>query len=62
MKIAPVFSTISFINRNNGQSLSLENNYLDCKKPCCDDVFVRLADASLKDKKIETELRSMGLI
>ncbi len=62
MKIAPVFPTTSFINRHNGHSLSPVKVPLDKNKPCCEDVFVRLAEASYKDNKIAGELQSMGLI
>lgn len=63
MKIAPVFLSNNKVkHNNNGQNFSSVNFNNSINKPCCDDIFIRLADASMRDKKIESELKSMGLI
>ena len=63
MKISPVFCSTNFQKTNSsGQrflSSHVSNNNF---KPHQEDMFIRLAAASLKDKKIEHELGSMGLI
>lgn len=65
MRISPIFAKTSYPNlATTGQ------NYMknDCRRTgrCMDnsnkDVFVKLAEASMRDVKIESELKSMGLI
>lgn len=63
MKVSPVFSMNNYPKINNhGQKFSSINFNNSSTQPCREDVFLRLAEASLKDKKIELELKSMGLI
>ena len=65
MRILPIFAKTSYSNvAAKGQGFKRG----ECRKPgpCIqtrqNDVFVRLAEASMKDVKIESELKSMGLI
>jgi len=66
MRISPIFTKAANSSFSAlGQSFKNEN----CRKPCParnrmaqTDLFVRMAEASLKDAKIESELKSMGLI
>jgi len=65
MRILPIFAKTSYSKvAATGQGFKRG----DCKASgsCLEtrqnDVFVRLAEASMKDVKIESELKSMGLI
>lgn len=64
MRISPFFAQTTRSNTAMGQAFQRTN----CAKPRKvtskneTDVFMRLAEASMKDVKIESELKSMGLI
>ena len=66
MRILPIFANKSRVNSTAmGQGFQKVN----CKKPHIaslkmnnTDVYMRLAEASMRDNRIEHELKSMGLI
>lgn len=65
MRISPIFAKTPYSNLAvTGQGYMKS----DCKRTgrCMDnsnkDVFVKLAEASMRDVRIESELKSMGLI
>lgn len=66
MRISPIFTKAANSSFSAlGQSFKNES----CRKPCPmqhnnlqNDLFVKMAEASLRDVKIESELKSMGLI
>ncbi len=63
MKITPVFSSNNLPKHIYGQKFSSTFSKQNAiSGGACEDVFVRLAEASLKDKAIEHDLQSMGLI
>ncbi len=64
MRVSPIFK--QFYTANSA-SMGKAFARVNCRKPqvcqkSCDDVYMKLAEASMRDKKIELELRSMGLI
>ena len=64
MRISPVFAKAVHSDKTTmGQAFQRTS----CRKPTSyfennNDVFVRLAEASMRDVKIESELKSMNLI
>ena len=65
MRISPIFTKAAAVNSTFAKGFQRNN----CRKPQLTgremnqtDLFVRLAEASMKDVRIESELRSMGLI
>ncbi len=64
MRIAPIFTQKSYSTAM-GQAYQQRTN---CKKPQSNinydkgDIFMRLAEASMRNAKIELELKQMGLI
>lgn len=67
MRISPIFARKSAVTSSMRGVQAFEK--MNCKKPqssCANydkgDIFIRLADASMRDKSIERELKSMGLI
>lgn len=66
MRISPIFSQPA---RTNSTTMGQAFQKADCcRKPNSvatrenTDLFMRLAEASMRDRKIELELKSMGLI
>lgn len=66
MRISPIFSQASRLNSTTMGQAFHRNDC--CRKPNTfvarenTDLFMRLAEASMRDRKIELELKSMGLI
>ncbi len=66
MRISPISRQMAQINSN---SQAQSAGKFGCRKPAQyrhapqqKDLFIKLAEASLRDVKIESELKSMGLI
>ncbi len=66
MRISPIFAQQGSINANASnqafQRMRSKRPEQTLSTTNCDEAYFKLAEASMRDKKIELELRSMGLI